>query len=62
VANERLRHLTPEQKNGYPPLCPDFIIEVRSQSDRRSVVEAKMQTWLDNGAKLAWLMDPSTAM
>ncbi len=58
VAKEREDALTPAQKNGYPPLCPDFIIEIRSKSDRRGVVEAKMQTWLDNGAQLAWLIDP----
>jgi Uma2 family endonuclease len=58
TSSDRLDGLTPEQKEGYPPLCPDFIIEIRSRSDRRSVVEAKMQTWLDNGAKLAWLIDP----
>ena len=46
---------------GYPPLCPDFAIEIRSKSDSRREVEAKMQTWLDNGAKLAWLVDPIAA-
>jgi len=58
LANERLASLTPAQKEGYPPLCPEFIIEVRSKSDPRRMVEAKMQTWLDNGAQLAWLIDP----
>ena len=48
----------PEQQDSYPPLCPDFLIEVRSKSDPRRMVEAKMQTWLDNGAQLAWLIDP----
>jgi Uma2 family endonuclease len=61
VAQTRLDALTPEQKAGYPPLCPDFIIEVRSQSDSRSSVEAKMQLWLENGAQLAWLVDPIDA-
>jgi Uma2 family endonuclease len=61
TSNDRLDRLTDEQKDGYPPLCPDFIIEIRSKSDRRNVVEAKMQTWLGNGAKLAWLIDPIDA-
>ena len=61
VAQTRLEALTPEQKIGYPPLCPDFIIEVRSQSDSRPSVETKMQLWLENGAKLAWLVDPIDA-
>lgn len=50
--------LTHQQQESFPPLCPEFIIEVRSKSDPRRMVEAKMQTWLDNGAQLAWLIDP----
>jgi len=50
--------LTLKQQTGFPPLCPDFLIEVRSQSDSRSILEDKMQTWMENGAKLAWLVDP----
>ena len=38
--------------------CPDFVIELLSSSDRRSKAEAKMQSWIANGAKLAWLVDP----
>ncbi len=55
---DRWNSLTVEQQEGYPPLCPDFLIEVRSKSDSRRIVEAKMQSWIDNGAKLAWLIDP----
>jgi Uma2 family endonuclease len=61
VPHARLEPLTAEQLTGYPPLCPDFAIEIRSKSDSRREVEAKMQTWLDNGAKLAWLVDPIAA-
>jgi Uma2 family endonuclease len=61
VALERWNALTLKQQTGFPPLCPDFVVEVRSQSDPRRVLEAKMQTWLDNGAKLAWLVDPIAA-
>jgi len=50
--------LTPEQQEGFPPLCPDFIVEVRSRTDSRRILEAKMQSWIDNGAQLAWLVDP----
>lgn len=55
---EHWNALTPKQQIGFPPVCPDFLIEVRPQSDPRRIVEAKMQTWLDNGAQLAWLIDP----
>ncbi len=54
----RWNALTSEQQIGYPPLCPEFIIEVRSQSDSRRLLDLKMQLWLENGAQLAWLIDP----
>ena len=40
------------------PFAPDFVVEVVSPSDRRSQQEAKMQTWMANGVRLAWLIDP----
>jgi Uma2 family endonuclease len=58
LAKEREDALTPEEQDSFPPVCPDFLIEIRSKSDPRRAVEAKMQTWLENGAKLAWLIDP----
>jgi Uma2 family endonuclease len=58
ISLERWNTLTPEQQDSFPPLCPDFVIEVRSKSDKRKIVQAKMQTWIDNGCKLAWLVDP----
>jgi Uma2 family endonuclease len=61
LALDRWDALTYEQQAGYPPLCPDFLIEVRSQSDSRKSVEDKMQLWMENGAKLAWLVDPIDA-
>jgi len=39
-------------------VCPEFIIEVRSESDRLPPLEAKMNLWIDNGVELAWLVDP----
>ncbi len=58
LALPRWLALTPEQQAGYPPLCPDFIIEIRSRTDPRRLLETKMQLWLSNGAQLAWLLDP----
>jgi Uma2 family endonuclease len=58
VSSARWNALTPAQQAGYPPLCPDFLIEVRSRTDARDTLEDKMQFWLENGAKLAWLIDP----
>lgn len=54
----RWQALTPEQQAGYPPLCPEFVIEIRSRSDSRRLLETKMQLWLSNGAELGWLVDP----
>ena len=61
ITLERWNALTLKQQTGFPPLCPDFVVEVRSQTDSRRTLEDKMQTWLDNGAKLAWLVDPIAA-
>ena len=58
LAVERWRSLTRKEQNGFPPLCPEFVIEIRSQSDARQPLEDKMQRWLENGAQLAWLIDP----
>jgi len=40
-------------------LCPQFVIELRSKSDRLPILQAKMQAWIANGVELAWLIDPS---
>ena len=39
-------------------LCPDFVIELRSKTDRLRTVQEKMQAWINNGVQLAWLIDP----
>jgi len=54
----RLAKLTPEQKEKFIPLCPDFVIELRSHSDSLNDLQNKMQEYIDNGAKLGWLIDP----
>jgi Uma2 family endonuclease len=50
--------LTPEQRKGYAPVCPEFVIEVRSESDRLKELEAKMEMWMGNGVEVGWLIDP----
>jgi len=61
VSLARWNALTPEEQAGFPPLCPEFLIEVRSRSDSRRRMEEKMHLWLENGAQLAWLVDPIDA-
>jgi len=58
VKRSRLATLTPEQKKKFLPLCPDFVIELRSPSDNLKTVQEKMQEYLTNGAQLGWLIDP----
>ncbi len=55
---EQLKELTYTDLSGFPRLCPAFVIELVSLSDRRAAVEAKMLNWIANGAQLAWLVDP----
>ncbi|MCB9230797.1 MAG: Uma2 family endonuclease [Bacteroidia bacterium] len=50
--------LPASSKNKFAPLCPDFMIEIKSASDHLPTLEAKMQKWIQNGAQLAWLIDP----
>lgn len=58
VRRERLAELTPEQKRKFIPLCPDFVIELRSPTDSLTYVQAKMDEYIENGARLGWLIDP----
>jgi Uma2 family endonuclease len=60
VPRSRLAKLTAEQKKKFLQLCPDFVVELRSPSDRLPSLQAKMREWIENGAKLGWLIDPST--
>jgi Uma2 family endonuclease len=54
----RLTKLTADEREKFPPLCPDFVIEVRSPSDRLPTLRAKMDEYLANGVRLGWLIDP----
>jgi Uma2 family endonuclease len=58
IQRDRWEALTVEERVEFPPLCPDFVVEIRSPSDALSTLQAKMQEYLDNGARLGWLIDP----
>jgi Uma2 family endonuclease len=61
VTLDRWDALTSDQRKKFPPLCPDFIIELMSESDILKDAQVKMQTdWIENGCLLAWLIDPKT--
>jgi Uma2 family endonuclease len=58
VSLEHWNILTPEQCQKFPPLCPNFVIELRSATDRLRPLQAKMQEYLKSGLKLGWLINP----
>ena len=61
---ERWNALTPEQQDGFPPIAPDFVIELVSPSDLRNQryedLQQKMQEYLDNEVRLGWLIEPKS--
>lgn len=58
VSKERWFALSSAEREKFAHICPDFVIEIRSETDRMKVLKNKIQVWLTNGAKLAWLIDP----
>ena len=60
ISPDRWATLTPTQREGFVPLCPDFVIELRSKTDSLTKIQSKMQEYYENGAKLGWLIDPQT--
>ena len=58
ISQERWDALTDEQKETFPNICPDFVVELRSKSDTLKSLQEKMQEYMDNGARLGWLIDP----
>lgn len=57
VSRERWEALTPEQQDKFIPLCPDFVVELMSPSDRLEKTRQKMQEYQENGARLGWLIN-----
>jgi len=54
----RIEQLDPASREGFWHLCPDFVIELKSSTDRPRVIKNKMREYLANGAQLGWLIDP----
>ncbi|MDJ1174043.1 Uma2 family endonuclease [Roseofilum capinflatum] len=57
ISQERWDTLTDEQKGTFPNICPDFVVELRSKSDTLKSLQEKMQEYMENGARLGWLID-----
>jgi Uma2 family endonuclease len=58
VRRERWESLSPQEQEKFPPLCPDFVIELRSRTDSLKSLQEKMVEYLENGLRLGWLIDP----
>lgn len=59
ITMDRWNSLSATQKRAFIPLCPDFVVELRSHSDSLSDLRAKMQEYRENGVRLGWLIDPA---
>ena len=58
VRRERWDALSEKEKSRFAPLCPDFVVEIRSRTDSLRRLQAKMREYIENGARLGWLIDP----
>ncbi len=58
LTGESFARLAPADRKGYYRICPEFIIELRSESDRLGELKKKMLRWVANGVQLGWLIDP----
>jgi len=58
ISQARWDALTDDQKGTFANICPDFVVELRSASDALKPLQEKMQEYMENGAKLGWLIDP----
>jgi len=58
MRKERWDALTPDQQNEFTHICPDFVVELRSKTDRLRTLQNKMKEYMANGAQLGWLIDP----
>ena len=59
VRRDRYEALTADEREQFAPLCPDFVIELRSKTDRLARLQARMVEYIQNGARLGWLIDPA---
>jgi Uma2 family endonuclease len=58
IKRERWEALSAEEREKFPPLCPDFVIELRSRTDSLTSLRDKMREYLASGLRLGWLINP----
>lgn len=59
ITKDRYEALSDEEREQFAPLCPDFVVELRSKTDRLARLQAKMAEYVENGARRGWLLDPA---
>lgn len=59
IRNDRWNALSAQEQEQFPPLCPDFVVELGSRTDSLKTLKEKMEEYISNGAELGWLLDPS---
>ncbi|GAX35089.1 Uma2 family endonuclease [Nodularia sp. NIES-3585] len=57
IKRTRWEAISPELRKKFAPICPEFVIELRSESDNLRILQDKMQEYIDNGTQLGWLID-----
>jgi Uma2 family endonuclease len=60
ISQARWEAITPEQRRRFAPICPDFVLELKSPSDDLGPLQKKLMEYMENGTQLAWLIDPET--
>ncbi len=58
IRKERWEAIPKKQRKKFAPICPDFVVELRSETDALEQLQAKMEEYIANGAELGWLIDP----
>ncbi len=58
IVLEQWEALSLKEREVFPPICPNFVVELRSPSDSLKILQSKMQEYMDNGARLGWLLNP----
>ncbi len=60
IAGERIAKIRTGDPEGILPICPEFVVELASKTDRLNELQAKMREWMANGCELGWLIAPAT--
>jgi Uma2 family endonuclease len=58
ILQDRWEAIAPSDRKGFAPICPDFVMELRSETDLLVTLQAKLEEYMANGAQLGWLIDP----